>query len=645
MQYGLRTNIHLDTWRTFVPELIRFCHEAHIDEVLLSEESYEIATVLQSEEYFHRIADAYCEIVPLLKKEGIIPSFYIKVSMGHYEACMPPEKTLPFVKFVGENLVPAPTTPCGMDRGWQEYISRICADCARAGFKRMYLDDDFRSVNHFQGHTGCFCELHVKAVSERIGKALTPETLLRHVCGSSEEDVRIRQAWMDVNFENQLETGRMVEKAVHAVDPDIQIGLMCCGDSGSCVQGRDMDRLLRAFAGDGRSPIARPAGGAYSDVLLGSVDAMYLGTARFLSTMKNDLFAVSEVDSYPRTVMSKSVRQTDMHIQLHALTGCRQATLNLFDHFETPFTYCQEYADMLRDRRALYDQVEQLKEGRTAEGVHFLWKWEVSRHIDNRSGSIRGLYPYSTIADPSVMFARMGVPVAFGEGGINFIDGDMVNCLSDEDVQRLVKKPLLLDVFAARTLCNRGFGVDIGLSEAQDLDIGCYECFDVDGFDGGFSGQYVAAYGRNVFDEVNRPSIFTAAEGVTAASHLIGLDKQPFAPATYLYENRHGARVCTFAVPIVPDRNWLYKCRAAQVRAIVKWLMHGAETWTVENGLNVMPIVLKGAKDTVVALVNPSLDDATPMLDTQKPLIDAITGEPVDLIDLPGMAVKYVKTV
>ena len=60
-----------------MPELIRFCHEAHIDEVLLSEESYEIATVVQNEAYFHRVADAYCEIVPLLKAEGLIPSVYI----------------------------------------------------------------------------------------------------------------------------------------------------------------------------------------------------------------------------------------------------------------------------------------------------------------------------------------------------------------------------------------------------------------------------------------------------------------------------------------------------------------------------------------------------------------------------------------
>lgn len=167
MQYGLRTNIHPDTWRDFLPELIRFCHEAHIDEVLLSEESYEIVTVVQSEAYFHRVADAYCEIVPLLKAEGLIPSVYIKVSMGHYEGYV---QGIPaFSPFVGEDLTPSPAAPCGMDLAWQGYISRICADCARAGFSRLYLDDDFRSDNHFQGRAGCFCDLRAQATSAAAG--------------------------------------------------------------------------------------------------------------------------------------------------------------------------------------------------------------------------------------------------------------------------------------------------------------------------------------------------------------------------------------------------------------------------------------------------------------------------------------------
>lgn len=642
MQYGLRTNIHPDTWRSFLPELIRFCHEAHIDEVLLSEESYHIATVVQSEDFFHRVADAYCEIVPILKAEGLIPSMYIKVSMGHYEGYV--EGMPSFSRFVGDDLQPSPAAPCGMDPAWQRYISRVCADCARAGFTRLYLDDDFRSDNHFQGRAGCFCDLHVQATSRRCGVELTPETLRAHVCGNSPDDLRIRQAWMDVNFENQLQTGRMVEQAVHAVDPDVQIGLMCCSNASSSYQGRDLPCLLQTFAGEGRTMLARPAGGAYSDVLLDGVCNMYLGTARSLSAIPGELFAVSEVDSYPRTVMSKSVRQTDLHIQLHALAGCTQATLNLFDHFETPFTYCQEYADMLRTRRALYDQVQALRQGRTPQGVHFLWSWDISRRIDNRTGTVRGLYPHSTIADPAAVIARMGVPVAFGEGDINFIDGDVVNCLTDEDIQRLLHKPLMLDMYAAIALCTRGFGAQIGLHNPRRLNQACYECFDVPGFDGGCPGQYVAAFGRNVGDERNMPVLFAPCEGALAASHFIDCAKKPFAPAVWLYENEFGARICTFASAIVPDRNWLYKCRAGQVRAIVQWLMRKKPTWAVSGGLNVMPIVLKGDTDTLVALLNPSLDDAKNIhLDAPGNVYDAFNGEPLDGISIPAMSLRYVK--
>ena len=240
--------------------------------------------------------------------------------------------------------------------------------------------------------------------------------------------------------------------------------------------------------------------------------------------------------------------------------------------------------------------------------------------------------------------ARMGVPVAFGEGDLNFLDGDMVNALDDEEIARLLTKPLMLDMFAAIALCRRGFGRDIGLANPRRVDQACYECFDVEAFAGGYPGQYVASYGRNVEDERNQPTVFDACEGALAASHLIDCAKKPFAPAAYLSENRFGARVCTFASAIVPDRNWLYKCRAGQVRAIIKWLVRGGQTFTVSGGLNVMPIVLKGAEDTVVALLNPSLDDAAQVhIDACGGMRDAFSGEAITSLSVPAMSLRYVK--
>lgn len=407
------------------------------------------------------------------------------------------------------------------------------------------------------------------------------------------------------------------------------------------MQGRDLPELLRVFAGEGRQPIARPAGGAYSDTLLSGVNGMYLGTARYLANSDPNLFAVSEVDSYPRTVLSKSVRQTDLHLQLHALTGCKQATLNLFDHFETPFSQCQEYVDMLKNRRALYDQISAFREGRTPRGVCVPWKWSVSRTVENLKGHVTGLYPYASLADPSGELARCGLPLGYGDTQVVFLDGCMVDAMSDEELSSWLKKSAFVDKFAAKKLCERGFEQEIGLSNPSYYEEGCYERFDVQGFDGGCPGQYVAAYGRNVQDERNRPLRFDAAPGAFAVSHLIDLAKQPFDGAVWLYENAQGGRVCVFAAAIIPDRNWAYKCRTGQVRAIYKWLLRGRDSFAAAP-YNVLPIVLEGKNDRLVALLNSSLDDLAVSVDTQARLTDALTGEAVSQpLSVPAMSIRY----
>lgn len=62
---------------------------------------------------------------------------------------------------------------------------------------------------------------------------------------------------MRVNFAAQLRAAKAVERAVHAVSPKTQVGLMNSGEPAHSVQGRDMDALLRAFSGGGNAFPAR----------------------------------------------------------------------------------------------------------------------------------------------------------------------------------------------------------------------------------------------------------------------------------------------------------------------------------------------------------------------------------------------------
>ena len=59
--------------------------------------------------------------------------------------------------------------------------------------------------------------------------------------------------------------------------------------------------------------------------------------------------------------------------------------------------------------------------------------------------------------------------------------------------------------------------------------------------------------------------------------------------------------------------------------------------------MNVMPIVLRGEHDTLVALLNPSLDDAPRVrLDGPSALCDALTGERLETVSVPAMSLRYV---
>ncbi|MEG2660905.1 MAG: hypothetical protein RR978_09370, partial [Oscillospiraceae bacterium] len=54
---------------------------------------------------------------------------------------------------------------------------------------------------------------------------------------------------------------------------------MNSGEPSHSLQGRDMPRLLAAFAGEGRQRLSRPAGWAYSDCLHSDVVMMHQMTA------------------------------------------------------------------------------------------------------------------------------------------------------------------------------------------------------------------------------------------------------------------------------------------------------------------------------------------------------------------------------
>ena len=239
MRYILRACIPRENTEKYVDELITACKYASIDEIMMCEDNIFITAIPQPLTAHREMADIIKSAVKKFKENGIKSSFYLKSLVGHFTS---EAFVLPYEMFVGLNGERSTSEPCLLDTEFAEYAATLMSYYAECGFESMMIDDDFRSMSHCRQY-GCACGLHVSKTSERYGKKLTQGELITAIKSYDEESLKIKKCFREVTFEGQLAFAKGIEKAIHAVDPGVQVGLMASGVECDQYQGRDMKKL------------------------------------------------------------------------------------------------------------------------------------------------------------------------------------------------------------------------------------------------------------------------------------------------------------------------------------------------------------------------------------------------------------------
>ena len=439
MEYILRVAVHEDAWQRQLGELLELCARTPIREVMLMEESHQILTSPFPRKKHERMAAVYACMAEAFAAAGVRHSVNLVTCAGHGDNRVPARLMLPFQRFVGEDLAPAHAVYCIADEAWVEYTAQISALYASTRPARLMLDDDFRSLNHTAPY-GCFCETHARLVSRELGYDVTPLRLRDAACGLGPDAGEVKAAWMRVNFAAQLRAAKAVERAVHAVSPKTQVGLMNSGEPAHSVQGRDMDALLRAFSGGGQC-LSRPLGGAYSDALHTDAVEMLTGMSLSMAAVHSSTFWASEVENYPNTPYTKSAAVTQLQMQLHALAGADGLTLNLHDYLATPLPLQREYAEMVCKAAPAVEAVQQLRRGKTMRGVGLPWRGDAALHRQNRAHTPDGMLPARPL---DAVLPLLGVPVQFTPAATNVLLGDDVLCYKKAELEAFLRGGLIL---------------------------------------------------------------------------------------------------------------------------------------------------------------------------------------------------------
>ena len=501
-----------------------------------------------------------------------------------------------------------PFANCPLDESFRDRLSSdiaAFADIARPDF--MFLEDDF-SIG---AANGCFCEKHLAAFSERIGRRYEREELARILKDNSRQSLEIIRAYRQLIKENLVDLARNIRSAMDANCPEIPIGIM---QSGACdFDGDFAEDVARALAGEHHTPFIRLYGTQYCGFDIKEMPKAMFHALSSITRMPKDILCYHESDTYPHNRYYTSGKHATAMMSAAYSYGMVGSLFFAQQFLDKPYEE-DIYGKAFAQEKTRFEALSKISGKCKAEGVEICY--------DPFYNTIEG-------GDPRPYFieavSRFGIPFSASPSSVAFWDSRQAKYYSDDEVIEYLSRGLILDGDGAKILCERGFGKYLGVSVGEDVllennklvyDLGAKEiivaddfCSDSDGRDMWCAHAYSAEApnGRWLRLKDISSDATVVTEGVTFDGKLI-------TPTMTYFENELGGKVAVMSLTMKNNRSqsvFNYRRQKLIQRVIARM---SDEYPLVKNAPDVYNIFLKPREESemlaLLNLINLSADDA-----------------------------------
>lgn len=422
---------------------------------------------------------------------------------------------------------------CPLDEAFMEYYKSLIQEIAKAGAKRIMLDDDL--CLSVRPGLGCSCEKHLKRLSDELGMPVDRSMLKRELFKG--EGSRLRSAWLKVMGDTLISFCRQARMFADEINPDIEMGF-CAGYTSWDIEGVDAVSLTKVLAGKNK-PFLRLTGAPYwveQRRFDGQGMAQIVEFTRMQRAWceKENVEIFTENDSYPRPryrVPSAILETFDFCMAADSEIGQLKY---LFEYYSSP-EHETGYVDSHLRNKKMRDRVQKEMARMKSIGIHV---YEPMRKVENMAfGEISPgasnvmMTAFSQAADllssctiPTTYEKTDGVVIAFGDSGRTVHPDSYKGCI--------------IDYPSAIQLMKRG--VDVGIVGAEKEEIPFTEKFlDSDDqvlLDG--CVRNTACQNRNAF---YRCSVKSSAQ-IESVFPMVNGEM----PASYRYENEEGQKFLVF---------------------------------------------------------------------------------------------------
>jgi len=455
--------------------LRQFCREAKLDEVMfmIMPEEYNRGPWRKND--YQPWLDFAAEARQLVEKEGYKTSLNLWHTLLHTDRGRRSED-VKFRRMVNDDGYQNLSVGCPLCPDWQKIWLDTFADWAQAGFKKIWIEDDFRFHNHSgHGWGGCFCEEHMRILRERGIKAKTREELFANMNarGIVHSD---RKIWQQLNAETYIELAKMMRSRMDSIDPKIKLGLMTSYIPVHTIEGRDWTGLIDALGGPERAMV-RPHACGYQEICGSWFFWSFGNLAETLGVLPKGTKTFFEIENSPMSRFAKSNYQTKMQMACVIDGGCDGLTFDTLDFLGTGPASEPEMAPMLREAKAKMLKIRDLTAGSTPIGVQAVLPANTTAvapgkgiaGISNLPTTHYGWFVYlSGFGIPCVN--RPVIPQIDAEQ-LYALAGDAVWAIPDASLRNMLESAaVLLDADAARIVLERGLGDLIGLKKVTRYD-------------------------------------------------------------------------------------------------------------------------------------------------------------------------------
>ncbi len=405
--------------------------------------------------------DTLIGVAEKLKAAGLRVSLQISNTIGHGQyMCSQNNSGLvypgsPIEHMVGPDGTVAELCFCWNGKHFWEYVREEMREYARLRPHTVWVDDDLRANNHDPVQYGCFCGDCIARFNARYGGSFDREGLVNAI----NADIGWREKYVAFLREGMSEFVEMLTREFCAVSPESYFGFQYCANGGYTGYGyaHVFDAMRR---GSGKAPKSRPGGGAYNDQ-----DPRDQLWKAFYIMWQNSMLPEyvteirPEIENLPFYVYGKTPAGTCMETSLYLASGANAMSYSMLMHMEEPMAYHERIFAKISAHRAYWEALAAANKDTRASGLSMclsesMWKRQLDAH---ESGFAWNWEPW----DQRLSLARAGIPHTYDRNApepIFLLHEAHARCLSEEEIEALLARPVVTDGHALAVLEARGFG-------------------------------------------------------------------------------------------------------------------------------------------------------------------------------------------